>query len=170
MNFFLALMLATAAFGVAAWSEGNAGDVPADVLNKRAMLKAEYRRPSEIPFPADNPYTLDKADLGWTLFFDPRLSGSNAISCASCHNPALAWGDGLNLAWADLLMWDGRKTSLEDQALGAIETPAEMNQNADDLIGKLAARDVDRRRKPRYRVQLSGQLRRLCAGKPELAA
>lgn len=124
----------------------------------RAVLMTEYRRPTEIPFPSDNPFSMDKAQLGGMLFFDPRLSGSNAISCASCHNPTLAWGDGLprgighgatvlgrrtptvlNLAWAELLMWDGRKTSLEDQALGPIETPAEMNQNSDDLLGKLGA-------------------------------
>jgi len=36
--------------------------------------------------------------LGRTLFFDPRLSGSNWIACASCHNPGFSWGDGLPLA------------------------------------------------------------------------
>lgn len=158
MNVAAVLAFAAALLGISTLTEGIAEDTPADVLTKRAALKPEYQRPGEIPFPADNPLTMDKVNLGWTLFFDPRLSGSNAISCASCHNPALAWGDGLpkgighgatqlgrrsptilNLAWADLLMWDGRKASLEDQALGPIETPAEMNQNADDLLGKLAA-------------------------------
>lgn len=143
------------------------GAAEAAEQGKRAGLLAEYRRPTDIPFPADNPYSLDKAQLGAMLFFEPRLSGSNAISCASCHNPTLAWGDGLprgighgatvlgrrtptvlNLAWAELLMWDGRKASLEDQALGPIETPAEMNQNADDLVGKLSAL-------PEYRVRFA---------------
>ena len=47
----------------------------------RAEWKKEYVRPSEIPFPKENPYTAAKADLGRTLFFDPRLSGANYISC-----------------------------------------------------------------------------------------
>ena len=92
------------------------------------------------------------------LFFDPRLSASNNISCATCHNPSLAWGDGLakgighgashlgrrtptiaNLAWADLLMWDGRFASLEDQVSGPIETPEEMGQPMAGLLDKLKA-------------------------------
>src|SRR5258708_3429912 len=58
-------------------------------------IKAEYRRPDTIPFPKENPYTPRKAGLGKRLYFDARLSGSNALSCASCHNPALGWGAGL---------------------------------------------------------------------------
>ena len=124
----------------------------------RVEWKAEYNRPSSIPFPADNPYTKDKEQLGEMLFFDPRLSGSNSISCASCHNPGFSWGDGLptgfghgmtrlgrktptvwNLAWAELLMWDGRFASLEEQALGPMGADVEMNQNLDDLVNELSA-------------------------------
>jgi cytochrome c peroxidase len=36
-----------------------------------------------------------RTELGKTLFFDPRLSGSDAISCAACHSPAFSWGDTL---------------------------------------------------------------------------
>ena len=36
--------------------------------------------------------------LGKILFFDPRLSGSNQISCSSCHDPDLSWQDGRVLA------------------------------------------------------------------------
>ena len=45
-------------------------------------VKAKYRRPSKIPFPEENPYSKARWDLGKALFFDPRLSGSNSISCA----------------------------------------------------------------------------------------
>jgi len=94
------------------------------------------------------------------LFFDPRLSGANYISCASCHNPGLSWGDGLprgighgmavldrrtptllNMAWADLLMWDGRNATLEEQALAPMAAAREMNQDIAKLPGKLAAID-----------------------------
>ena len=44
----------------------------------------------------------------------------------------------LNLAWADLLMWDGRKNDLEDQATGPIEAAASMNQPMPELLVELA--------------------------------
>jgi cytochrome c peroxidase len=109
-----------------------------------------------VPFPADNQYTAEREELGKTLFFDPRLSGSNWISCATCHNPALAWGDGLpkaighgmktlgrrtptilNTGWAAALFWDGRADSLEEQALGPITAPGEMNLRLDAMVKKL---------------------------------
>lgn len=96
--------------------------------------------------PADNPTTPAKAALGKSLFFDPRLSGNGSVSCASCHNPALGWSDGLktgigingqvlgrgtptivNTGFNTQLMWDGRAKSLEDQALGPMKTPEEMH-------------------------------------------
>jgi cytochrome c peroxidase len=121
-------------------------------------LKQKFHRPTSIPFPKDNPYTDAKAELGQALFFDPRLSGPNTMSCANCHNPAMGWKDGLglgvghdakklgratptvlNLAWAELLMWDGRKDGLEDQATGPIESAGEMNQPVPELLEELAA-------------------------------
>jgi cytochrome c peroxidase len=119
-------------------------------------VKVAFRRPATIPEAKDNPSTSERIALGKALFFDPRLSGSNAISCASCHNPAFSWGDGLpkgighgskpvgrrtptilNTAFAELLFWDGRAGSLEEQALGPISAPGEMNLPADQLAAKL---------------------------------
>src|SRR5262249_52406282 len=127
-------------------------------------LKQQYRRPASIPFPAENGYTKDRELLGRTLFFDPRLSGSNFISCATCHNPAFSWGDALpkgighgmkevgrrtptilNLAWTERLFWDGRADSLEAQALGPIAAAGEMNMPLDELLPKLASLEGYRR-------------------------
>src|ERR1700734_4213858 len=58
-------------------------------------VKAGYRRPDTIPFPHRNPYTPQKARLGHMLYNDPRLSDTGTLSCASCHNPGFAYGDGL---------------------------------------------------------------------------
>jgi cytochrome c peroxidase len=147
-----ALLMCAGTVGLAVSAQ--AGEAPSP-----DALKREYRRPGAIPFPADNPFTVEKQRLGQQLYFDPRLSGNNTMSCASCHNPALSWGDGLakgfgaggtlgrrsptilNLAWAELLMWDGRKASLEDQALGPVESDVEMNQKLGDLVPKLAKID-----------------------------
>jgi cytochrome c peroxidase len=119
----------------------------------RAAWKAKYVRPSSIPFPDGNRLTKERELLGRTLFFDPRLSGSKSMSCATCHNPGFSWGDGLpkaigsgtqeldrktptilNLAWADLLFWDGRAESLEEQALKPVTSAKEMNLSLDQLL------------------------------------
>ena len=47
--------------------------------------RAAYRRPDGVPAPADNATTPDRVALGKMLFFDPRLSGSGAISSVLDH-------------------------------------------------------------------------------------
>ena len=100
--------------------------------------------------------TPDKVALGQMLFFDPRLSGSGAISCASCHNPALGWGDAmpkglghmggrlrrhtptiLNVAYGEPYFWDGRAATLEDQAKGPLTSAAEMNMPAEVAVTRI---------------------------------
>jgi len=97
-----------------------------------------------------------QVELGKTLFFDPRLSGDNTISCASCHIPEKGWSDGLatavgfngkilarktpTVAYLEddrIFFWDGRATSLEEQALGPITSVDEMNQNLNELVNEL---------------------------------
>lgn len=120
--------------------------------------KAEYRRPLVIPFPQDAPYDPRIAGLGKMLFFDPRLSGAQNMSCASCHNPSFGWEapvdravgaanvplarsapTTLNMAWTGpLYFWDGRAHSLEEQAAGPITAAAEMNATFDVVTARLA--------------------------------
>jgi cytochrome c peroxidase len=136
--------------------------VPLLLLLSLAALDASsdearsYARPLAPPAPSDNVPNPERVDLGRMLFFDPRLSGSGWISCASCHNPALGWADGLptgtgegmrklkrhtptilNAAYNKLQMWDGRFASLEDQALGPIGSPDEMNMDMPALLNRL---------------------------------
>ncbi|RYG73003.1 cytochrome-c peroxidase [bacterium] len=109
-----------------------------------------------VPVPAENPTTPAKIALGKRLFFDPILSGSNRMSCASCHRPdhgfadvrRLSPGDGgkdvarhtpglLNVAYNLTQFWDGRAKSLEEQALAPVENPAEMDQRVETLLPEL---------------------------------
>lgn len=151
--------LALAAVGVLAIGQTSlAGNAGPDSVPDVHTLMAEYERPSWIPFPEDNPHSEAKERLGMALYFDPRLSRSNMQSCASCHNPSFAWGDGLpkgvgdrmnqlgrrsptilNSAWAEAFMWDGRFETLEEQALGPIQSGVEMNMSMVDLLPKLQA-------------------------------
>jgi len=60
-----------------------------------------WRLPRGFPtpaVPADNPMSVAKVALGRRLFFEPRLSVTGQYSCASCHQPALAYTDGRALA------------------------------------------------------------------------
>ena len=98
-----------------------------------------------VQWPADNPYSSEKAELGRFLYFDPRVSSSGSISCATCHEPKKAFTDGnavstgiagqkggrsaptvINRAYSTQQFWDGRADSLEEQAKGPIANPLEM--------------------------------------------
>lgn len=59
------------------------------LLNDELMTEARQifkPIPFAIPTIKDNPVTIEKAELGKMLFFDPRLSASGIISCNTCHN------------------------------------------------------------------------------------
>jgi cytochrome c peroxidase len=152
-GFLLAMLFC----GVAALPSGAAAATTATTTPTAARKPDPYLRPALAPAPADNRLTPARAELGKALFFDPRLSGSNWISCATCHNPALGWSDGLpkgigqgmqtlkratpsliNVAFNPVQMWDGRHATLEAQALGPIEDGNEMAQDIPTLIKKLA--------------------------------
>jgi cytochrome c peroxidase len=122
-------------------------------------MKAQYVRPEgSPPSPEDNQSTPERVALGRQLFFDPRLSGSGAMSCASCHAPDRDWQDGmataigrdgrilarrtptlLNAAWGFPFFWDGRADTLEQQAVIPIEAPGEMNLPHAQAIARIAA-------------------------------
>lgn len=106
----------------------------------------------------ENPLTRAKIELGRQLYFDTRLSGDNTISCASCHDPEFGYakdtqfGVGMKsqvgnrnspTAYNRILsgpqFWDGRATSLEDQAIGPIANPIEMG-NTHEVAVKVIAK------------------------------
>ncbi len=49
--------------------------------------------PLHPPEPKENPSTPAKVALGRALFFDPILSSTKDVSCATCHNPRFGWTD-----------------------------------------------------------------------------
>ncbi len=127
-------------------------------LHSRAGLKSQYRPPRSIPFPPENPFTAAKADLGRALFFDKRLSGSQSMSCGSCHQPGLGWGDGrsqpvndngeimalraptlIDDAWTPILGWDGKFPDLEAVTRAAIADKGSMNLSEADALARISA-------------------------------
>ena len=141
------------------YSSGDASKWPAAALHEN-IDKSKFQDIGvlpAVPYPAYNPYSKEKESLGKILFFDPRLSRSGQIACASCHNPELGWTDNLtrsfghdrqtgkrnsmtilNSAYATSLFWDGRASSLEDQAQFPVQDPLEMNEKLTIAVDKIA--------------------------------
>ena len=135
---------------VVAASVAGLGAAAAPALRHGFTADEERRIRQHSPLPAPPPDTSNaRADdpaaarLGHFLFFDPRLSGSGHLSCASCHDPERGFADGRalsegarrgrrhtptlwNVAYNRWFFWDGRADSLWSQALKPMESPDEM--------------------------------------------
>lgn len=109
-------------------------------------------------------YSRDKFDVGKALFFDKNLSGTGTRSCATCHQPELAFTDGLakntNLLHPNELLPrntptlleaalqsnffdDMRALTLEEQAMDVLQNPDEMDGHFPDILDYIA-------KSPRY--------------------
>ncbi len=156
-------MLALAlAFGAAASLVGCKGDAAAPTPPRACPDETDpvaVGAPGlpAVSAPADNPQTLQGIALGRRLFHDPILSRDGTQSCATCHEPAFAFSDGgrrfsvgvdgiegtrnapalTNAAWNLVNFWDGRVTSLEEQAIAPVENPIEMGETWDRVVTKL---------------------------------
>ena len=110
-----------------------------------------------VIWPVDNPYSPARVELGRNLFFDPRLSANEKISCATCHPPEHAFAGGdpapvgvtgrslrrraptlINRAYGRSEFYDGRAASLEAQPLGPIAAPDEMGTTPEAAAAAIA--------------------------------
>ena len=112
----------------------------------------------KMPVAANNPVTVEGANLGKHLFYDSILSADNTLSCASCHHQKSAFSDSpnsfshgrngalmkrntmplFNLAWYPAFFWDGRASSIEEQVFHPVRENNEMN-----LDWKAATRRIE---------------------------
>lgn len=112
--------------------------------------------PLKAPAIKGNPTSQARVDLGMKLFFDPRLSSSQLISCNSCHNLGLGgvdlqetsighgWQKGprnaptvFNAVFDIAQFWDGRAEDLRTQAKGPVQASVEMNNNPELVVKTL---------------------------------
>lgn len=110
------------------------------------------------PFPADNPPTPAKVELGEELFFDSILSGRGRRSCGTCHKRELFFMDGLsrgwgldeselsrktpgllNVGWQRTMFFDGRVETLEKQVSKPLENHREMALDPEEAVERLRA-------------------------------
>jgi len=110
-----------------------------------------------MPVPESNPLTPEKVALGRRLFHDPVLSRDFTVACATCHDSRRAFSDALpkavgiagqvlgrhapallNRGYGRAFFWDGRASSLEEQALQPIQNPSEFGGTLEDAVARLA--------------------------------
>ena len=116
--------------------------------------------PSDWPpilVPSDNPITPAKVELGRQLFYDPVLSTSEAMSCATCHHPDMGFSNGQtvstprpgapprnvpalwNVGFNRFIQWDGSEQLLESQAWLPLTLPNEMASDPAEVKARLRA-------------------------------
>lgn len=129
----------------------------ADELMKKAQENFKAI-PSVVPAVKNNAVTHEKVELGKLLFFDPRLSTSEIISCNTCHNLATGgvdagptsvghgWQKGprraptvYNAVFNLAQFWDGRAADLKAQAKAPVQASVEMNATPDHVVKTLAS-------------------------------
>src|ERR1700724_852989 len=127
----VAFMLAIGAFDTN-HAAARAADVDAGLLNDARSNFQPLPRDMATP---EFPITPSRVELGWKLFFDPRISVDGTVSCARCHQPALYGTDGLpkargahdtlnprnaptilNAALQFKAHWRGDRENVEDEA------------------------------------------------------
>jgi cytochrome c peroxidase len=110
-----------------------------------------------VPWPAGNPYSAARVELGRYLFFDGRLSNGGTVSCATCHPPEHAFAGGepapvgvtgkplmrraptlINRAYGKAQFYDGRAPTLEDQIAGPVTNPDEMGTTTEAAAAAVA--------------------------------
>lgn len=124
------------------------------------LMKAARRTfkpiPSVVPAVRDNPVTHEKIELGKMLFFEPRVSASEIISCNTCHNLGTGGVDAgptsvghgwqlgprraptvYNAVFNLAQFWDGRAADLKAQAKGPVQASVEMNATPAHVIDTL---------------------------------
>lgn len=121
-----------------------------------ALWREVFSRPAETAG-APSPTVHHQQQLGATLFNDRRLSGDQTRACSSCHQPDRGFTDGraraharqgshatlrntptlYNLANNRVFNWDGSAATLETQALGPLQSQAELAADLAMVIATL---------------------------------
>jgi cytochrome c peroxidase len=121
-----------------------------------SVVLAQQQEPIK-PIPTDVKFDEKKAALGEKLFNDKRLSKDNSVACVTCHalstggvdRAQVSTGIGgvkgpinaptvFNAGFNFRQFWDGRASSLEEQATGPVHNPKEMGSSWQEVIGKLS--------------------------------
>lgn len=168
--FYVKIALISALLAVMAWACNNQQqkeEAKTATAEKGEKKKAAPPKPKlavhpalftdTLPYPAHNPLSEAGVELGRKLFYDPSLSKTGTVACATCHQQSRAFSDGLdlstqgisgnrlnrhspalvNLAWTPALFWDGGATNLESLMFGPLTHKDEMGANLEEMVAQL---------------------------------
>ncbi|MBI5438354.1 MAG: cytochrome-c peroxidase [Nitrosomonadales bacterium] len=141
------------------------GDMAAQAAGRAKGIDARLQPlPDHPPLPTDNPSGTNvfpskmdaKQELGYMLFFDPKMGGDASIACSDCHSPKAGWGfndpisrgypgtvhwrnsnTAFNSGYLNKIFWEGGTTSLEAQAPVAAEGAVAGNGSRDMMESRL---------------------------------
>jgi len=120
------------------------GDGPTPYEIEYPYVMETYLPPINVPH--DNPMTVEGVELGRQMFYEKKLSGTNTMSCSSCHFAEYSFTDNnkvaighegvpetrnvpvlVNLGWMDRVLWDGRAKSIFAHGFLPVTNPIEMH-------------------------------------------
>lgn len=134
-----------------------------EIMQQVELLFPGFQQPGNFPAPVyhfdTNPVTQAGFELGRKLFYEPRMSRNNTISCGSCHIQSSAFTQHghdvshgiddrlgkrnsppiMNLAWSPTYMWDGGVFDLDLQPIAPITAHEEMDESVENVLQKLRA-------------------------------
>jgi cytochrome c peroxidase len=138
-------------------------DKPIPIAMNALGTSGTHNGDALLPLPGVAKLSPEKVELGRRLFFEPRLSHDDTLSCAGCHDLALGGTDRrqfsigiggkigsvnapsvFNVGLNFVQFWDGRAASLEEQVAGPVHNPLEMASNWAEVIDKLSKDDAYR--------------------------
>lgn len=152
---------AASAASAAAQAPAQYDNSSASAEDKDLLTKAQgifQPLPARAEIDAAQPLTEGQIQLGQQLWYEPRLSRGNTVSCNSCHNLASYGVDNmptsqgykglfggrnsptaLNAALLGSQFWDGRAVDVEEQAGGPLLNPVEMAMPSKEaVVAKIA--------------------------------
>lgn len=121
------------------------------------IFSDDFLNPYQYTALTESQNSVELKELGQKFFFDASLSSNGKISCASCHNPNLAYTDGqakslssvegktvarnaptlMNAVYSDRYFYDLRAFSLEQQAEHVIYNHMEFNTSYNEIVDKI---------------------------------
>jgi cytochrome c peroxidase len=144
------VVLANAPAAPRAAGSTSAANAHADEISPRVLRR--FARLTNAPVEGSQ----SLVDLGRMLYFEPRLSKTGAVSCNTCHvlerygttDTRVSTGvngqqgsrnapSTFNAAGHFRQFWDGRSPTVEAQAKGPIQNPAEMGMAPIDVVAAL---------------------------------
>ena len=134
------------------------GETPSWNAGSTNMFGNDFLNPYYYTLLTKEEDTEPLRELGEQLFYDPVLSQRGTMSCASCHQPELAFTDGepqsfanagqrvgrnaptlINAVFSDRYFYDLRAFDLEEQAEHVVADSLEFNTSFAEVVRKLNA-------------------------------